>query len=128
MRRFRRIYGGIALTCQELCFGVARRKRAVPAAGDDQFVVRADLDHASVVEDDDLIRIPNSRETVGDRNRRASFRETIECFLHESLRLGVERARGLVENEDRRVAEDRPRDGDALLLAAREPVAPLTDN
>src|SRR4051812_43717396 len=103
MRRFRRIYGGIALTCQELGLGVARRKRAVPASSDDQLVVRADLDDAAVIKDDDLVRIPHGREAVRDRDRRASFRETVERLLDESLRFRVERARRLVEDEDRRV-------------------------
>ena len=35
-------------------------------------------------------------------------------------RLGVERARGLVREDDLRVLDERPRDGDALLLPARK--------
>src|SRR5207237_7211376 len=65
---------------------------------------------------------------VGDRNRRASLREAVERLLDEPLRLGVERARRLVEDEDRRVAQDRPRDRDPLLLAAGEAVAALADD
>src|SRR5437660_247429 len=40
----------------------------------------------------------------------------------------VERARRLVEDQDRRVAQDRARDRDALLLAAGEAVAALADH
>ena len=36
------------------------------------------------------------------------------------LRRGVERSQGLVENDDGRARRERPRDGDALPLAARE--------
>ena len=43
-------------------------------------------------------------------------------------RHGVERRRGLVEDEDPRVLEQDPRDRDALLLAARELVAALADH
>src|SRR5919205_505517 len=51
-----------------------------------------------------------------------------ERRLHGALGLGVQRAGRLVEDEHRRVAQDRPRDRDALLLAAREPVAALADH
>ena len=39
----------------------------------------------------------------------------------------VKRAGGLVEHENGRIAEDRPRDGQSLLFAAGEAVAPLAD-
>src|SRR5438552_2389643 len=113
---------------QRLELGVARRERRVAAAGEDQVLVAADLDDATAVEDDDLVRIADGRETVGDRDRRAALREAVERLLHEPLGLGVERARRLVEDEDRRVAQDRARDRDALLLAAREAVAALADD
>jgi hypothetical protein len=40
----------------------------------------------------------------------------------------VDRAGGVVEDEDRRIDEQRARDGDALALAAREGVAALADD
>ena len=55
----------------------------------------------------------------------APLRQAVECLLDQTLGLGVERARGLVEDEDRRVAQNRPRDRDPLLLAAGEAVAAL---
>ncbi len=55
---------------------------------------------------------------MGDRDRRAAFGELVERLLHEPLGLRVERARRLVEHEDRRIAQDRARDRDALLLPA----------
>ena len=63
-----------------------------------------------------------------DRDRRPALGEPVERLLHEPLGLGVERARRLVEHEHRRVAQDRPRDRDPLLLAAREAVAALADD
>ncbi len=54
--------------------------------------------------------------------------EVLQRLLHERLGLVVQRARGLVEDEDRRVAQDRPRDRQALLLAAGEAVAALADD
>ena len=40
----------------------------------------------------------------------------------------VERAGGLIQDQDARVFQDDPGDGDALLLAAGELVAPLADD
>ena len=47
--------------------------------------------------------------------------------LHDALALGVERARRLVEQQDRPVGEDRARDREALPLPAREPHAALAE-
>jgi len=44
----------------------------------------------AAVEDDDLIRVSHCREPVRDCNRRPSFRELVECVLHQALGLGVE--------------------------------------
>ena len=52
--------------------------------------MRARLDDAPMVEDDDLIGIAYGREPVRDRNRRAPLGEPVERLLNEPLRLGVE--------------------------------------
>src|SRR5919201_4817 len=100
--------------------GVAGDERGVAPAGGDQLLVPAALDDPAVVQHDDLIGLAHGREPVRDRNRRPPLREPVERRLHEPLGLGVERARRLVEDENRRVAENRPRDRDPLLLAAPE--------
>ena len=48
--------------------------------------------------------------------------------LHQHLRLGVERRGGLVEDQDRRVSQDRARDRQPLPLAARQPLPALADH
>src|SRR5438093_951961 len=128
IRRIRRIYGESALACQEGELGVARHEGGVAAAGEDQLLVPAGLDDAAAVEHDDLVRVADGREPVGDCDRRPAFGEPVERLLHEPLRLGVERARRLVEHEDWRIAQDRARDRDPLLLTAREAVATLADH
>ena len=90
--------------------------------------MRAALDDAAVVEDDDLVGVAHRGEAVRDRDHRPALREPLERGLHRALGLRVERRGGLVEDEDRGIAQDRPRDRDALLLAAREPVAALADD
>jgi hypothetical protein len=51
----------------------------------------------------------------------------IERRLHQPLAFRIERARGFVQEQDRRVAQDRARDGDALALPTRESRAPFTE-
>ena len=48
--------------------------------------------------------------------------------LHRPLRVRIEGRRGFVEYEDTRVFEQHPRDGEPLLLAPGEAVAPLPDD
>ena len=52
----------------------------------------------------------------------------LDRLLHRALAFGVERARRLVEQQHRRVAQDRPGDGDALALAARQHHPALADS
>ena len=55
-------------------------------------------------------------------------RSCISCFqggLHGPLDFGVQGARGLVQDQDGRVLEQGPGDGDALPLAARTREAPV---
>src|SRR5436190_9541801 len=108
--------------------GVARCERRVPASRQDQILVPTGLDNAAVIEHDDLIGAAHGREPVRDRDRRPALGEPVQRLLDEPFGLGVERACRLIEDEDRRVPQDRPRDRDPLLLAAREAVAALTDD
>ena len=63
---------------------------------------------------------------VRDDDCRPSRHQRPERVLNERFALGVERARGLVEDQNRRVLQDRARDRDALALAAGELDAALT--
>src|SRR3954463_805827 len=103
-------------------------ERGVAAAAREELVVAPALDDAPAVEDDDLVRVVHGREPVGGRDRRAPGGETVERLLHLPLRLRVERARRLVEDEDRRISQDRGRDRDPLFLATGEAVAALADD
>ena len=58
---------------------------------------------------------------------RAVPHQPAERVLDQALGFGVERARRLVEDQDRRVLEQRARDRDALALAAREQRAAFAD-
>ena len=63
-----------------------------------------------------------------DGDDSAALRERFERALDVPLALRVERACGLVEKEDRRVFQQRPSDGDALLLATRQHAALVADH
>ena len=100
----------------------------VDAAAPEQFRVRALLGDDPAVHDQDPVGPRDRREPVGDDEDRATGHQVVERGLHEALALGVERAGGLVEDQDRRVAEDRPGDGEPLALAAGEAHAALSDD
>src|SRR5581483_8989922 len=100
----------------------------IATAGREQLVVPPALHDAAAVEHHDLVSVLDRREPVRDRDRGPPGREPVERLLHLALRLGVERARRLVEHEDRRIAQDRACDRDPLLLAAREAIAALADD
>jgi len=99
---------------------------------DDQLAVDAVLDlHKLFVLPDSTMR-PSSMTKM----RSEFFRVDSRCamamvvlplhrwtrgFLDLLLGFGIDRTRGLVEDEDSRIAEKRPGNADALPLAAREP-------
>ena len=62
-------------------------------------------------------------QAVRDDDRGAVADEGLQHLLDRLLALQVDLAGGLVEDEDGRVAEDRPGQGDALPLPAGEPAA-----
>ena len=53
--------------------------------------------------------------------------QPLQRLLHQRLAFGVERRGRLVEQQDRRVAQDGAGDRDALALAARQRHAALAD-
>src|SRR5262249_46092072 len=57
---------------------------------------------------------------MGYANNCASFHPSPKRVEEGDLRFGIELARGFVENENWRTSKNRPSDGNALTLAARE--------
>ena len=55
-----------------------------------------------------------------DRDGRSALGGLVECLLHDLLRVGVERGRRLVQQENAGVPQQRTGDGDTLLLATRQ--------
>src|SRR5262245_11527765 len=88
-----------------------------------QFGVRADLDDLALLQHHQPARVPERRKAMGDGEGRAALDEVRNRLLDLLFRLDVHRAGRLVEDQDARVMQDRPRDRDPLLLAAGELVA-----
>ena len=89
--------------------------------------MRALLDNALVGQDEDLVRVADGGQAVRDGERRSSLHQLFERLLHEVFGLVVQRAGRFVEDQDRRIFQKHPRDGDALLLSAGEADAALAD-
>ena len=84
---------------------------------------RRDLQHLAVVEDRDARRERQGFAlVVGDENEgRPEFLvEPLHFVLHLAAQMFVERRKGLIEQEDRRLEDQRAGQRDALLLPARQ--------
>ena len=103
------------------------RELGEAAGARDQFVEGAALDDAAVIEHEDARRVADGRKPVRDHEGGAALHHLVERGLHLALGGGVERARRLVEDQDRRVLQQRARNREALPLAARERTAALAD-
>src|SRR6185503_3303755 len=100
--------------------GLAAPQPRIGAAAPHQLGMRAGLDDAAVVQDDQPVHARDRREAMRDRDHGAALHQRIELLLDRGLDLAVERRGRLVEDEDRRILEDDARQGDALALAARK--------
>ena len=102
------------------CLGGGRPvavQRAVAAVERDQLLVRALLDDLTVLEDDDQVGAPDRRETMGDDERRPPGQQAAQAELDPPLGADVDARRRLVQDEDARVGQERPREGDELPLS-----------
>ena len=75
----------------------------------------------------DPVGVAHRRQPVRDDQHGAPRHQALERQLHHALALGVERARRLVEQQDRPIGEDRARDREALPLAAGQAHAALAE-
>src|SRR5688572_27817073 len=91
----------------------------VQAALGQQLGMRAALDDAPAVVDEDPVGAQDRREPVSDGDGGAALHQSLEGGLDEPLGHRVERGRRLVQDEDARILEQHPGDRDPLLLAAR---------
>ena len=79
--------------------------------------MRALLDDPPVAHHEDHVRVADRRQPMGDDERGPALHQRLHRALDEDLGPRVHRRGRLVEDEDRRVGEERPGDGQQLLLA-----------
>src|SRR6266571_8875893 len=86
------------------------------------------LDHTPFPEDKDRGRLADRDEVVRNDDRRPPAHQTTQWLEDPLAGLGVEVGGRLVQDEDGRVANHRPRNGDPLALTAGETPALLADD
>ena len=74
---------------------------------------------AARVHDNDQVGVAHGTDTVGDLDDGAALRDAGDALAYARLGDRVNLARGLVEDVDGRVAQERACQGQALTLAAR---------
>ena len=83
----------------------------------------ARVENPPVLHHHDAIGQRKHGQPVRDQDRGAVAGELFQDLLDGLLALQIDLAGGLVEDQDGRIAEDGPRQGDALPLSAGEPAA-----
>ena len=80
--------------------------------------MRADRFYPAVLQKDDLVQPFHGRDAVRDEQRRLARAGGFEVVEDDLFGAGVDRRDRVVENQDRRVFQQRAGDGDTLLLPA----------
>ena len=86
----------------------------------DEFLMPARFDNRSTIEHDHAVRATDGAEPMRDDQRCSALQQLFQRVLDESLAFRVEARRGVVEDDDGRIAQEHPRNRDALSLAARK--------
>jgi hypothetical protein len=86
----------------------------VRAALCEQLVVPPVLDDAAAVEHQDAVGMLHRGQPVRDHEHGAVLHQALECFLDQPLALGIQRRRGLVQQQDGRVPQQRAGDRQPL--------------
>jgi hypothetical protein len=90
--------------------------------------VRTDGSDAAIFHDGNARGAADRGQTMGDDEDRTAGHQVGKRDLHQRLAFRVECRCGFIQDENRRVLEQRPGDGDALPLSARETKALFADH
>src|SRR5262249_44411171 len=71
-----------------------------------QCLVRPVFDNMSMVHDNDAINAMNRGESMGNDDRRPSFRQIVQRLTNLDFGLRVDVGRGLIEHYDRRILQN----------------------
>src|SRR3954468_13142 len=86
----------------------------------EQLVVRARFGDAAAMQHEDHVGVAHGSQPMRDRDRGPAFEEVRQALEDQIFRQRIERGGGLIEEENRRVANNRARDRDPLALASRQ--------
>src|SRR5205085_1816314 len=101
---------------------------AIAAAGGIELVMCAAFHDLACLDDEYLVSPADGGEPVRDHECRSALHEVLKAFLDELFGLGIERRRSLVKDEDARISQYGPGDGDSLALPAGELYAAFADD
>src|SRR3954468_4877736 len=119
---------GFSISCCGLLGGELQAvKLGVNAVAREELGVAARFDDTPALEHRDAVRALDRGQAVRDDDGAAPAHQRLERRLHLALRLGVERRSRLVQDQYRRVLEERARDGEALALSTRQAQAVFAD-
>ncbi len=101
------------------------RESRIQRIAADQLFMTADINDLPLDHDHDAVGFQHRGQPMGNNNHRAAFLQIRKRLLHQAFAFRIEGAGRLVEQQDRRILEDRTGNGDALLLSAGKARAPL---
>ena len=107
---------GGRLTITEL----QRRQPCIQRIAGDQLLMRPHRHQLALVHHGNPVGILHRGQPVGDHQRGAPFHQLRQRLLDQVFALGVQRAGGFVQQQDRCIHQQGPGDGQALALAARK--------
>ena len=99
----------------------------VESARRDQRCVCADLLNRAVLEHDDLVGVSHEVQVVRNDDRGLVPHEGAQRKQHQMDGIGIQPCRGLVKDQDGRIANERAGNGESLALATREIGAALPE-
>ena len=93
-------------------------ERGIAAAAPQQIVMQAALDDLAALDHQNGVGVHDGVQAVGDHDGGAVLAEMVDRLLHGFFGFRIQRRGGFIEQDDRRVLDQRPRHRDALALAA----------
>src|SRR6516165_6787652 len=95
--------------------GLQAVERGIAAAGIDQIVMGAVLNEAARVDSHDPVGTAHGRQPMRDDEDGAALGDFLHILLDDSLALVIKRARCFIEDQDSRIGDERPGNGNPLL-------------
>ena len=97
-----------------------RPELAIEGAAFKQCAVRRDVYQLALLQHQDLVAFGQRGQTVGDDDHGPAACNSVQVGVHQRLAFRIERAGGLIQDQDARILDQRAGNRQALLLAAGE--------